>query len=69
MASGYFPINPDNEAGQKLGQALKLIQEVADEYTQYILQDGLTYDDAFFDGCAVGRLQSAADNIKHAIAS
>jgi len=51
MSSGYFPLAKEREAGQKLTQAIKLIQEVIDQFWEsvYSGEDG-QFDNSGWDG-------------------
>jgi len=57
MASGYFPLNREEENGRKLVNAMKLIEEVKENYYEdiYSGSDG-QFDNAASDGGSLALL-------------
>lgn len=68
MGSGYFPLQSDDESGQKLAEAARLVQEVIELFRESISsgEDG-QFDNAASDGASLALLGLTARLIREEV--
>lgn len=64
MASGYFPLSPDDWGHADLVRAIALVESVAWNYHHAACENSTQFDNATDDGVHVGYLRAAADLIR-----